>query len=110
VSPDQFANDVRTVFDQNNFYKLFQDNLEYMFGLGGMVIKVFAVPDPNNEGKYQIKIGFVQAGCFVPLSYSNSGIDEGLFLNQIARGNKWYTHLEWHTWSGNEYVIRNELY
>ena len=110
VSPDQFATDVRTVFDQNDFYKLFQDNLEYMFGLGGMVIKVFAVPDPNNEGKYQIKIGFVQAGCFVPLSYSNSVIDEGLFLNQIARGNKWYTHLEWHTWSGNEYVIRNELY
>lgn len=103
ISPDSYSKVIHEVLKRNDFYKLFQDNLERMFALGGMVIKVYAA---NN----QIKLGFVNADCFFPLSYSNGRVDEGLFINQIRKGGKWYTHLEWHTWSGDEYVIRNELY
>lgn len=108
ISPDQYGDQIMDVLNGNSFYKLFQDNLEYMFATGGMVMKVFA--EQGADGAYRIRLGFVTADCFVPISYSNNGINEGLFINQSRKGDKWYTHLEWHTWAGAEYSIINELY
>lgn len=91
------------IFKDNKFYKEFQDYLEYMFAYGGMVIKPFV-----QDGK--VRLSYVTADCFIPISWHNDTIDEGIFVSEYKRGQKTYTHLEWHQWDGKEYVIRNELY
>ena len=103
ISNETHAQNVFDVLEDNRFYKEFQRYLEYSFALGGMVIKVYA--DQNG-----IRLGYVTADCFIPVSYSASGVHEGLFVNQIRKGNYYYTLLEWQIWDGAEYVIINELY
>ncbi|WP_199425767.1 phage portal protein [Thermaerobacillus caldiproteolyticus] len=103
ISDQTFEQNVKDVFKRNNFYKNFQHYLEYGFALGGTVIKGYA-------DKTGVKLAYVTADCFIPLSWDNTGIREGVFVNDIKRQNKRYTHLEWHLWEGSEYVIRNELY
>ncbi|WP_307894056.1 phage portal protein [Bacillus swezeyi] len=102
------AEEIGNVFEYNNFSKRFQNDLEYMFALGGLVVKAHVEVD--RTGQKQIKINFVTADCFIPLAYSNDDITEGVFLNISRKGDKWYTLLEWHTWEGKEYVIQNELF
>ena len=108
ISPDVYQEEVHNVFKRNDFYKQFQDYLEYMFSMGGMVVKVFAETD--QQGIPQIKLSYVTAECFIPLSHSNAQITEGIFVNTSKKRDKYYTHLEWHTWSGLNYIITNELY
>lgn len=108
ISDEMLGESIKDVFEYNNFYKVFQDRLEYMFALGGLVLKAHVEVD--RTGKKQIKISFVTADCFIPLAYSNDDITEGVFLNVSRKGDKWYTLLEWHTWEGREYVIQNELF
>jgi A118 family predicted phage portal protein len=103
ISDQEFEKNVKEVFRRNSFYRQFQHYLEYSFALGGAVIKAYA----DESG---IRLGYVTADCFIPLSWDNSGIHEGVFVSVIRRQNKKYTHLEWHVWEGAEYVIRNELY
>jgi A118 family predicted phage portal protein len=103
ISDQTFEENVKEAFRRNSFYRQFQHYLEYNFAMGGAVIKVYA----DDSG---IRLGYVTADCFIPLSWDNSGIHEGLFVSEIRRRDKKYTHLEWHVWEGAEYVIRNELY
>lgn len=94
---------IDNVFKRNKFDKKFQDNLEYMFALGGAVVKPYVEND-------EIKLSFVTADCFIPLAWHNDTITDGVFINEFIKGDKKYTHLEWHIWKGEEYVIRNEVY
>lgn len=103
ISDNPMSDFIDDVFKRNKFYKKFQDHLEYNFALGGMVIKPYV-----QEG--QVKISFVTADCFIPLSWHNDQISEAVFSSEYKRGDKKYTHLEWHTWDGGTYVITNELY
>jgi A118 family predicted phage portal protein len=50
------------------------------------------------------------ADQFVPTAWDNAGISEGCFISRIAKGGYYYTRLEWHKWSGETYVVSNELY
>ncbi|MRI65153.1 phage portal protein [Gracilibacillus thailandensis] len=103
ISDDKTKNFIDEVFKQNKFNKNFQDYLEFMFGLSGMVIKPYAQDN-------KVKLTFVTAECFIPLSWDNGGIFEGVFINEFRKGKKYYTHLEWHTWQGNTLIIRNTLH
>jgi A118 family predicted phage portal protein len=103
ISNQDFEKNVKDVFKQNGFYTQFQRYLEYGFALGGTVIKVFA----DGSG---IKLGYVTADCFIPISWDNNRIFEGVFINEFQRQDKRYTHLEWNLWDNETYVIRNELY
>ncbi|HFR4157307.1 MULTISPECIES: phage portal protein [Bacillus cereus group] len=102
ISDKTLSDDIKNVLDENNFIKEFQRYLEYTFALGGTVIKVYW-----DEG---IKLSYVTADCFIPIAWDNKHITEGLFVNEISRGDKKYTLLEWHLVEGKEYVIKNELY
>ncbi|MDV8116087.1 phage portal protein [Bacillus cereus] len=102
ISEKTLSDDIKNVLDENNFIKEFQRYLEYSFALGGMVIKVYW-----DEG---IKLSYVTADCFIPIAWDNKHITEGLFVNEISKGDKKYTLLEWHLVEGSEYVIKNELY
>lgn len=103
ISDEGLSENIKNVLDDNHFVKKFQDYLEFQFGLGGMVIK----PYYDDE---KIKLSYVTADCFIPISWDNKGIYEAVFPNQIQKGNKRYTHLEWHLWEGKTYVIKNELF
>lgn len=106
ISDESLFDNIKNVLDDNNFYREFQRYLEYMLSLGGMVIKVY-----YNEG---IKLSFVTADCFVPVSWDNNKVTEGVFINESTKAGKYYTLLEWHlierTSEGPQHVIKNELY
>ncbi|PEB19719.1 portal protein [Bacillus toyonensis] len=102
ISDKTLSDDIKNVLDENNFIKEFQRYLEYTFALGGMVIKVYW-----NDG---IKLSYVTADCFIPIAWDNKHITEGVFVNELSKGDKKYTLLEWHLIEGSEHVIRNELY
>ncbi|XQY90652.1 phage portal protein [Metabacillus sp. HB246100] len=108
ISEKTFDENVKNVLNDNKFYKNFQEYLEYSFALGGLVIKPY-VENPKDKDK-KIKLSFVTADCFIPVSWDNSGIREGVFTNEIIKGKKKFTHLEWHIWDGPTYIIKNELY
>lgn len=103
ISDETLSGNIKDVFKQNSFYKKFQDYLEYNFALGGFVIKPYVEDDI-------IKLSYVTADCFVPISWNNQGITEGVFVSEFKKGDKKYTHLEWHLWEGQTYTIRNEVY
>ncbi|PEU35486.1 phage portal protein [Bacillus toyonensis] len=102
ISDKTLSDDIKNVLDENNFIKEFQRYLEYTFALGGMVIKVYW-----DNG---IKLSYVTAECFIPIAWDNKHITEGVFVNELSKGDKKYTLLEWHLIEGSEHVIRNELY
>ncbi|WP_412675547.1 phage portal protein [Bacillus mycoides] len=106
ISDEALFDNIKNVLDDNNFYREFQRYLEYMLALGGMVIKVYW-----DNG---IKLSYVTADCFVPVSWDNNKVTEGVFINESTKGGKYYTLLEWHliedTQEGAQHVIKNELY
>lgn len=103
ISDTDLSKHIESIFKQNKFISKFQDYLEFQFALGGMVIKPYVEDD-------KIKLSYVTADCFIPVGWDNQGIHEAVFPNEIRKGDKKYTHLEWHLWEGKEYVIKNELY
>lgn len=103
ISDESFQKVVQDVLDNNSFRKKFQDHLEYMFGLGGTVLKPYV-----DKGK--IKISYVTADAFIPVSWDNNGVFEAVFPYQARKGEKYYTHLEWHLKRDGGYRIVNELY
>ena len=94
---------VHEVLEENNFYKQFQRFLEYSFAMGGMVVKPYVDDD-------KIKLSYVKADSFIPISWNSKGIYEGVFTNVTIEGKKTYTLLEWHLWEDGRYVVKNELY
>lgn len=100
---NQTSEFINGVLKKNKFNKKFQDFLEYSFSLGGMIIKPYAEDD-------EVKLSFVTADCFIPLTWSNETITEGVFINETHKNGKKYTLLEWHEWIEGVYTVRNELY
>ncbi|MBU8768295.1 phage portal protein [Cytobacillus oceanisediminis] len=103
VSEESLEKTIKEVLKENRFNREFRRYLEYGFALGGMVMKAYF------EGG-RIKISYTTADCFIPLAWDNFRITEGVFVSTFRKGDKRYTHLEWHLWEDGEYVIRNELY
>ncbi|MCP1285388.1 phage portal protein [Bacillus sp. S0635] len=102
ISDKDLSKNIKHVLDENNFIKEFQRYLEYSFALGGMVIKVYW-----DNG---IKLSFVTADCFIPITWDNKQITECVFINETFKGGKKYTLLEWHLVENGTYIIKNELY
>lgn len=103
ISDKVFNDSVQEVFKNNAFSSNFQQYLEFMFAMGGMVVKPYV---KNKE----LQLSYVTADCFLPIAWTNSRVTEGVFVSDITKGDKKYTHLEWHTFEGAQYVIKNELY
>ncbi|MGN7311464.1 phage portal protein [Alkalicoccobacillus gibsonii] len=103
ISDDGLSEFIKSVMDNNKFIKRFQEYLEFDFSLGGMVIKPYVADR-------QVKLSYVTADCFIPVSWDNQGIYEGVFINETRKGKKIYTLLEWHLWENEDYIIRNELF
>ena len=103
ISDTGYHDFIHDVFKDNGFNGNFQQYLEFMFAQGGMVVKPYVADN-------KIKLAYVTADCFLPISWDNTRISEGVFVSEINKQGKKYTHLEWHIFDGNQYVIKNELY
>ena len=92
-----------------------QESIEEALALGGQALKVWAESKHDENGNEipetrKLMIGYAMADQFVPLSWDNARVTEGVFVSRIAKGGYYYTRLEWHRWNGTTYVITNELY
>lgn len=103
ISDETLEKTIKDILKANKFNREFRRYLEYGFALGGMVMKAYY---ENN----QIKVSYTTADCFIPLAWDNFRITEGVFVSTFKKGDKRYTHLEWHVWEDGNYIVRNELY
>lgn len=86
------------------FIKNIRTNTEYTLAKGGMFFKPFYA-----NGK--IKISCIHADKFIPVKFDSTGELLGaIFIDQIVKGNKIYTRLEYQELSDTTIVIRNIAY
>jgi A118 family predicted phage portal protein len=92
--------------------------LEYQGALGAQVIKICLGKDQN--GKATIGLDFVKAQNFIPLSWDNGMIREGVFLDRRVIAGRPYVRVETHRLSrptpenpeapSTGYIITNRAY
>lgn len=113
--PDPLNDFAHEVLKDNAFSEKMQEDVEQGCALGGSAIKVWREirHDSNGkevEGTEKIRIGYAMADQFIPLTWDNAQVYEGVFISRQAKKGWYYTRLEWHTWDGMTYTIRNELF
>lgn len=113
--PDPLGEFVKHVLDDNNAREKMQESIEQCLALGGCAMKVWHDMRRDSkgneiEGTDKICIGYAMADQFIPISWDNAKVREGVFISRVAKGGWYYTRLEWHTWDGMTYTIKNELY
>ena len=114
-NPDPLNEFVQKVLCKNAFREKMQESIEEGLALGGSALKVWAESKRDENGNEipdtrKIMIGYAMADQFVPISWDNAKVTEGVFVSRIAKDGWYYTRLEWHKWNGLTYVITNELY
>ena len=112
---DKLQRFIDSVLCDNNFTVKMQELIEQALALGGAALKVWHEADHDAEGNEiagtgKIKIGYVMADQFIPTSWTNAEVTEGIFISRIAKNGYYYTRLEWHRWNGDTYVVENDLY
>lgn len=103
ISDQALEKQIKDIFKSNRFDSEFRRHLEYAFAMGGMTMKVYV------EGG-AIKIAYSTADTFLPLSWDNSKVTEGVHMSTFSKNGKYYTLLEFNVWENGSYVIKNELY
>ena len=106
---------VQSVLRKNAFNEKMQEDIEEGLALGGSALKVWCESKHDENGNEipetrKLMIGYAMADQFIPTSWDNAKVTEGVFVSRIAKGGYYYTRLEWHKWNGLTYVITNELY
>lgn len=96
---------LQEVFDNNNFFEEMQKRIEYFAALGGMAVKGY-----YDVGLKEIKLDFVTAERFVPLSYDSNNITDGQFLDNRTYKGKKYVRIETYHKTETGYTITNELF
>ena len=114
-NPDPLNEFVQKVLCKNAFREKMQESIEEGLALGGSAYKVWAEAKHDENGDEipdtrKIMLGYAMADQFVPISWDNAKVTEGVFISRIAKAGWYYTRLEWHKWNGLTYVITNELY
>ena len=103
---DNPANEyVHQVLRDNRFNETFPRWLEYMFGVGGIVI----LPQWNNG----LQINFATADSFYPISTDSSGVSEAAIVTTSTQNGKYYTLFTWYEKKVNhagDYIVTNQLY
>ena len=113
--PDPLNEFVQKVLVKNAFHEKMQESIEEGLALGGSALKTWAEIRHDENGNEipesrKLMIGYAMADQFVPVSWDNARVAEGVFISRIAKDGYYYTRLEWHRWNGETYVITNELY
>ena len=106
---------IQSVLDRNAFGEKMQELIEQALALGGAAIKVWHDERRDREGNVvpdsgYVRLGYCMADQFVPIAWDNAKVTEGIFISRKAKDGYYYTRLEWHTWDGETYTVKNELY
>ena len=114
-NPDPLGEWIKEVLCANAFGEKMQELVEQALALGGAAVKVWHEERHDSEGNVVpdsgvIRLGYCMADQFVPTSWDNAKVTEGVFISRIAKGGYYYTRLEWHKWDGLTYIVENELY
>ena len=114
-NPDPLDLFMQGVLEKNAFHEKMQESIEEGLALGGNALKTWAEIKHDENGNEipdtrEIMLGYAMADQFIPISWDNAKVAEGVFVSRIAKGGYYYTRLEWHKWNGLTYVITNELY
>lgn len=114
-NPDPLNEFVQSVLCGNAFHEKMQESIEEACALGGAALKVWRDIRHDSEGNEvegseNIRIGYAMADQFVPISWDNAQVREGVFISRVAKAGWYYTRLEWHTWDGETYTVKNELF
>lgn len=114
-NPDPLDCFIQKVLNKNAFDEKMQEHIEEGLALGGGAMKTWAEARHDENGNeipdsLKLMIGYCMADQFIPISWDNAKVTEGVFVSRIAKGGYYYTRLEWHRWNGTTYVITNELY
>ena len=113
--PDPLNDFLQKVLKDNALKEKLQESIEQGVALGGAAMKTWSEVRRDENGNEipdtrEIRIGYAMADQFVPISWDNAQVREGVFISRIAKGGYYYTRLEWHKWDGLTYTISNELY
>ena len=77
---------------------------EYACAKSGLIFKPYVTGDG-------IGVSYVQADCFFPTAFDSSGrIIGAVFADQVTRGDRYYTRLEYHDLTGDTYTVINKAY
>ena len=114
-NPDPLNEYMQKVLCKNAFHEKMQEHIEEGLALGGGALKTWAEIRHDENGNEipdtrKLMIGYAMSDQFVPISWDNAKVTEGVFISRVAKGGWYYTLLEWHKWNGLTYIIRNELY
>lgn len=106
---------VKSVLDDNNFSVKMQEHIEQSSALGGGALKEYVKVRRDDKGvpikgTEHICIDYCMADQFVPTSWDNAEVKEGVFISRVAKNGYYYTRLEWHRWNGDTYEIENQLF
>jgi len=99
----QVSDSLKEVLENNNFYEEMQKRIEYFAALGGMAVKGYY------DGK-DVKLDYVTADRFVPLSYDTNNVTDGQFLDYRTYKGKKYVRVETYVKKDTGYTITNELF
>lgn len=98
------ADFIRNAFTQ--VVSTIRAQLEYGIALGSLIIKPYVTKGIN--GKYVIKIGYVTADNFFPISFSPDGDMTSVgFIDKVVKDNVTYTKIEVHTLEGTTLTVEN---
>lgn len=107
--PDEADTFIHSVLDDNDFNKNFERYLESCLALGGIAIRPYV-----DYSTKKVKLAWVQAPSFFPLRSNTNDVTNAAIATRTVQteGNKnvYYTLLEFHEWSENQYTVTNELY
>ena len=114
-NPDPLNEYMQKVLCKNAFHEKMQEHIEEGLALGGGALKTWSEVRHDENGNEipdtrKLMIGYAMSDQFVPISWDNAKVTEGVFISRVAKGGWYYTLLEWHKWNGTTYIIRNELY
>lgn len=106
---DEIDDYLKKVFDFNNFYQNYEENLELGIATGGFAIRPYV---SNNR----IRLAWVRADQFIPLEANTNEIQSAVIVSKTSRTENrqtaYYSLLEFHEYdrNNNSETITNELY
>lgn len=106
---------IKDILRRNNFDTKMRQLIEESMALGGGTIRVYVDGMRDEDGLIiggteDVKLAYGMADKFIPLSWDNTRVTEGVFIEKRATKGWYWTRLEFHKWNGEEYVVSNEYY
>ena len=98
---------IKAQLQNDRFTKNFERYLESCLALGGLAMRPYVDDD-------RVRVSFIQAPVFLPLQSNTQDVSSAAIVTKTIKseGNKqrYYTLIEFHEWSKDDYTVTNELY